>query len=113
MEKGCLMKRKCLDRGDIPHLYCVPASAHVKCQVVNREGEITLKIEERERPRIEKKDESYLGISSTEIYCARRLSQALSLLIFFSLCTFYFAVNTDLVMDLCLEILRFTILAMS
>ena len=71
------------------------------------------KIEERERPRIEKKDESYLGISSTEIHRARRLSQALSLLIFFSLCTFYFAVKTDLVMDLCLEILRFIILAMS
>ena len=71
------------------------------------------KIEERERPRIEKKDESYLGISSTEIHRARRLSQALSPLFFFSLWTFYFAVNTDLVMDLCLEILRFTILAMS
>ena len=43
----------------------------------------------------------------------RPFFQALSLLIFLSLCTFYLVVNTDTVMDLCLEILRFTILDMS
>ena len=78
-----------------------------------REKRKQLRKQKRERPRVEKKDESYLGISSTEIHRARRLSQAFSPLFFFSLWTFYFAVNTDLVMDLCLEILRFIILAMS
>ena len=78
-----------------------------------RKTKTTQKIEGRETENREEGRELFLGISSTEIHRARRLSQALSPLFFFSLWTFYFAVNTDLVMDLCSEILRFIILAMS